>query len=290
MYSILSFAINRVNNAEFVSFFLNLKKAIDNAQSTNLGLDATMMSEFTTVLQKLTEQVRASTASQYTAAMDAAHSKRIQIFKRIIYKLKAVEVAEEQSDLIACKNQVETYLLGIYSLAVTKLPLQEITPIINGFCFDLRDKLTEDDLDALSVTADLSRLEQANADFITAYNNRADERAQTGNGVTLALRAQMNDIFLNICYTTQYLANSQAESNATKAAACQPFIEIVNQYLSDVKTRYNARMAALAAKKGEGDAAGGATDDTPADEDPAENPGGGNPADENPGGVHEVEV
>jgi len=292
MYSIFSFSVSRLNNAEFVSFFLNLKKAIDTAQSTNLGLDGTMMSEFTSVLQKLTEQVRSSTASQYTAAMDAAHSKRIQVFKRIIYKLRAVEVAEDQSDLLSCKTVVETYLLGIYSMAVSKLPLQEITPVINGFCYDLRDKLSEDDLDALSITSDLSRLEQANADFISAYNNRADERAQTGNGVTVALRAQMNDIFLNICYTTQYLANSQAESNATKAAACQPFIDVVNQYLQDAKTRYNARMAALK-KKGENVPSGDDTsaDDTPADENPGtENPGG-NPADENPGeGVHEVEV
>jgi len=228
--------------------------------------------------------------------MEAANSKRIQIFKRIVYKLKAVEVAEEQSDLLSCKAAVETYLLGTYSMAVTKLPLQEITPVINGFCFDLRDKLTEDDLDTLSVTADLSRLEQANADFISAYNSRTDERAQIGNGVTLALRAQMNDIFLNICYTTQYLANSQAESNATKAAACQPFIDVVNQYLADVKSRFNARMAALAAKKAEGtDTPAGGADDTPADEDPADvNPGGNdNPQsnpEANPGGVHEVEV
>jgi len=296
MYSIYSFSISRLNNAEFVGFFINLKKAIDTAQSTNLGLDATMMTEFNNVLQKLTEQVRASTASQYTASMDAANNKRIQVFKRIIYKLRAVEVAEEQSDLNACKAAVETYLLGSYSLSVTKLPLQEMTTVINGFCFDLRDKLSEEDLDTLSVTADLSRLEQANSEFITAYNNRADERATIGSAVTLNLRAQMNDIFLNICYTTQYLANSQAETNATKAAACQPFIDVVNQYLQDAKARYNARMNALK-KKGENVPSGNDSpaDDAPADENPADvNPGGNpaaNPGDENPGeGVHEVEV
>ena len=249
MYSINTFAVNRLNNAEFVGFFLNLNKAIDNVGAENIGLDESLMSIFGDLLTKLGEQVRASTASQYTQVMDQANSKRIQIFKRIVYKLKAVEVAEEHSDLLSCKAQVETYLLGAYGLSVTKLPLHELTTVINGFCYDLRDKLSEDDLDALGVTSDVSRLEQANQAFIQAYNSRADERASVGGALTQTLRQQMYDLYLNICYTTQYLANSQATANATKAKACQPFIEVVNEYLLDAKRRYNQRINALHAGK-----------------------------------------
>ena len=275
MYSIYQFSISRLNNAEFLSLFLSLNKAIDNVGAENLGLDETMMSEFGSVLGRLTEQVRSSSASQFTQAMDQANSKRVQIYKRIIYKLKAVEVAEENSDLLACKPQVETYILGSYGLSVTKLPLQEITPVINGFCYDLRDKLSEDDLDVLGATSDLSRLEQANQAFIEAYNNRAEERAQVGNGLTVALRQQMNDIFLNICYTTQYLANSQATSNAAKAKACQPFIEVVNQYLTEAKSRYNQRMAALK-RKNEGEDPEGTGDNGQSGNDGNQQTGGNN--------------
>ena len=252
MFSINSFAVNRLNNAEFVGFFLNLNHAIDQAGAERIGLDEGVMANFSDLLTKLGEQVRASSASQYTALMEQANSKRVQIFKRIIYKLKAVEVAEEHSDLLACKAQVETYLLGAYSLSVAKLPMQELTTVINGFCYDLRDKLSEDDLDAMGVTSDVSRLEQANAAFIEAYSNRVDERASIGNALTQTLRQQMYDLYLNICFTTQYLANSLAETNATKAKACQPFIEVVNEYLADAKSRYNQRMAALK-RKNEGD-------------------------------------
>ena len=108
-------------------------------------------------------------------------------------------------------------------------------------------------------------LEDANNEFIAAYAQRTAEKAEGNMGVTLRLRDEMYDIYLQMIYTVQYLANSTDEANAEKATACQAFIAHVNVLLSDAKKRLEQRLSGGDAE-GEGSNEGGnsssATDST----------------------------
>ena len=176
--------------------------------------------------------------------MVAANDKRCQIFKRINYHLKAVQLAEENTDLLACRDVVETQLLKPYPLGIVRLPYQELTTVLSGFIMDCKNKLDEDAIDVLGVMSDITALEMANNAFISAYNSRSAERSENA-GLTLELRKQMNDLYLGFTFHLQYIANSKLSTMADKAAAIQPFIAVLNANIADARRRYNQRINAL---------------------------------------------
>jgi len=313
MYSISTFSVNRLNNAEFVGFFINLANLIEKCEATKLGLDASLVTDFVAKKQQLVDQVRISAASEMTAKLNAANDKRIRMFKLVNYTLRKTEVDDRGGSMTALCEKVQTLILKVYTLAILRLPQQELTTVLSGLIYDLKNKFTEDDLDDLNVVTELANLETANQEFIATYSERAAQRAETTSSLTHMLRQEMVDLYMTIGFTIQYYANSTLEANATKDAACQEFIGVVNAMLSDAKYRFNQRMNALHATgedggadatDGSGNAGGGnATegevnaggDNTPAggnDPEGNDQPSGGDtPAgNDNPGGNTDPEI
>ena len=241
MYTINSFSISKLNNAEVTGFYINVQKAVSTSDQTKLGLTEVMPS-FNTTLQKLIDQVYTTTGSEFTAAMLEADVKRDQTFKRIRLRLQMVDVAEDNPAIKAVKDVVKAHLLAKYTSKVPQLPYQEESAILQGFLYDLDDKLGSDGMAALGITDDAAALEEANNTFISAYNARATERAEGDTGLTLKLRQEMYALYQQICYSVLFLANSTQTENAEKAAACQAFIAVLNVLLADAKKRYNQRI------------------------------------------------
>ena len=261
MFTINSFSISKLNNAEVTGFYINLQKAITTNDPTKLGL-IEVLPNFGTTLQKLIDQVYTTTGSEYTAAMLETDLKRDQTYKRIRLRLQMVEVAEDSAAIKAVKDVVKTHLLSKYTSKVPQLPYQEESAILQGFIFDLNDKLGDDGIAALGITEDLQALEDANNEFIAAYNSRATERAEGDTGLTLKLRQEMYALYQQICFITQYLANSTETANAEKATACQAFIGVLNVLLADAKKRYNQRISNGSGDEGEGEGGNTNPDDS----------------------------
>ena len=273
MYTINSFSISKLNNAEITAFFINLQRTMSSPE--NLGV-AAITGPFDTTLQKLIDQVYITAGSEHTASMQAADKKRDLIYKRIRLRLQLVDLSDDNATLSAIRDTVKTHLLDKYGAGVPQLPYQEETAILKGFLYDIGQKLTEDDQEALGISADVAALEQANNAFITAYNARSVARAEGDKGVTVRLRGEMCALYQQICFTTQYLANSTEEANATKATACQNFIGVLNVILEEAKRRYTQRLNGLGDDSMEGGEEGeGHTDSTDSGES-----NGGNSSDE----------
>ena len=259
MFTINTFSISKLNNAEFTGFMINLQKAITTADASKLGLSE-VMTPFGTTLEKLIDQVYTSTGSEFTAAMLEADVKRDQTYKRIRLRLQMVEVAEDNPSIKAVKDVVKTHLLAKYTSKVPQLPYQEESAILQGFLYDLNDKLGSNGINALGISDDMAALEDANDSFIAAYNQRATERAEGDTGLTVKLRQEMYALYQQVCFVTQYLANSTETANAEKATACQAFIAVLNVLLSDAKKRYNQRISnGSADEEGEGGEGGSNT-------------------------------
>jgi len=274
MFTINTFSISKLNNAEFTGFMINLQKAITTNDPTKLGL-VEVLPNFGTTLQKLIDQVYTTTGSEYTAAMLETDLKRDQTYKRIRLRLQMVEVAEDSAAIKAVKDVVKTHLLAKYTSKVPQLPYQEESAILQGFIFDLNDKLGDDGIAALGITEDLQALEDANNEFIAAYNSRATERAEGDTGLTLKLRQDMYALYQQICFITQYLANSTETANAEKATACQAFIAVLNVLLADAKKRYNQRISGGTGEEGEGGEGGNTNPDDTSDTIPDDQGGSG---------------
>ena len=273
MFTINSFSISKLNNAEVTGFYINLQKAITTNDPTKLGL-VEVLPNFGTTLQKLIDQVYTTTGSEYTAAMLETDLKRDQTYKRIRLRLQMVEVAEDSAAIKAVKDVVKTHLLAKYTSKVPQLPYQEESAILQGFIFDLNDKLGDDGIAALGITEDLQALEDANNEFIAAYNSRATERAEGDTGLTLKLRQEMYALYQQVCFITQYLANSTETANAEKATACQAFIGVLNVLLADAKRRYNQRISNGTGEE-EGEGGEGHTDSSDSTDDSGSGSGSG---------------
>lgn len=256
MFSINSnFSISRLNNAEITAFYINLQKAITTNDPTKLGVVG-ILPAFGSKLQELIDRVYVSQGSEFTAAMKAADDRRCLIFRRIRLRLQMVEVAEQNEALLAIQDVVRAHLLSKYVATVTSKAYQERTSILQGFLLDLNEKLGDSGIATLGLAEDITALEDANNEFIAAYAQRTAEKAEGNMGVTLRLRDEMYDIYLQMIYTVQYLANSTDEANAEKATACQAFIAHVNVLLSDAKKRLEQRLSG-GDTEGEGSNEGG---------------------------------
>jgi len=243
MFSINSnFSISRLNNAEITAFYINVQKAITTNDPTKLGVVG-ILPAFGSKLQELIDRVYVSQGSEFTAAMKAADDRRCLIFRRIRLRLQMVEVAEQNEALLAIQDVVRAHLLSKYVATVTSKAYQERTSILQGFILDLNEKLGDTGIATLGLAEDITALEDANNEFIAAYAQRTAEKAEGNMGVTLRLRDEMYDIYLQMIYTVQYLANSTDEANAEKATACQAFIAHVNVLLSDAKKRLEQRLS-----------------------------------------------
>ena len=252
MFSINSnFSISRLNNAEITAFYINVQKAITTNDPTKLGVIG-ILPAFGSKLQELIDRVYVSQGSEFTAAMKAADDRRCLIFRRIRLRLQMVEVAEQNEALLAIQDVVRTHLLSKYVATVTSKAYQERTSILQGFILDLNEKLGDTGIATLGLAEDITALEDANNEFIAAYAQRTAEKAEGNMGVTLRLRDEMYDIYLQMIYTVQYLANSTDEANAEKATACQAFIAHVNVLLSDAKKRLEQRLSNGDTEEGEG--------------------------------------
>ena len=237
-----NFSISRLNNPEITAFYINVQKAINTATPVSLGLEG-LYPAYNAKLQELIDRVYVSQGSEFTAAMKAADDRRCLIFRRIRLRLQMVEVAEQNEALLACQDVVRSQLLTKYVASVTSRAYQERTSILKGFVLDLNEKLDEDAIEALGLAADITSLEQANNEFIAAYAQRTAEKAEGNLGVTLRLRDEMFDLYLQLTCIVQYLANSTDTANAEKATACQTFIAHVNVLLSDAKKRLEQRLS-----------------------------------------------
>ena len=79
MFTINTFSISKLNNAEFTGFMINLQKAITTNDPTKLGL-IEVLPNFGTTLQKLIDQVYTTTGSEYTEEMQETDLKREQSY------------------------------------------------------------------------------------------------------------------------------------------------------------------------------------------------------------------
>ena len=237
MILVSSFSIQRLNNAEITGFLINVQKLISQSTASALGIDSTVNTAYNEALRQLVDQVYTTQGSLHTTAMQEADKKRDLIYKRIRLKLQAVEVAEEGSPLQKIADKVQTLLLARYGAGVPSKPYQEETAILQGFLFDLHDKLDDDDVELLGLEGDITRLEQANNAFIEAYQQRAAEKAEGDVARTLKLRAELTDLYAQVCVVVQFHANGTDE----QATSCQEFIRHLNVIVADAKYRLDHR-------------------------------------------------
>lgn len=255
MYQISNFPFYRMNNAEFLAFFVNLAKVLGEVSSTNIGLTEEQSKVFDDLLTRLTDQVYTTQGSEFTAKMQEADDRRSAIYKRILTKLGVVNYAESDRDLNAIKETVKTQFLSRYKMQVGSIAQQERTAIISGFIYDLKERLDEDAQETLGIYSDVIALEGATQAFVNCYHERNGERIVAEKGLTGVIRTQLTEFYNISTLFIQYTANQPPEGdNAAKVKDCILFVNQTNKLLDDARTRLNTRLKKEGLPSVEGDA------------------------------------
>ena len=260
MLTIFSFSLSRLNNAEFSGFCANLKKLINKLDPETLGLSESMVTGFNQKHLELVDRVYATTGSPTTAMMQEADERRGLLYKRIRLKLMTVEVAEKGSSLLAIKDVVVTHLLSKYGANVPSMAYQQETAVVEGFIFDLRNKLTDEQAEELGITNDIVALENANNAFADAYSQRVGERVADETAKTLRIRQELNEMIQLMFLHAQFYANSTEAAHKAHVEPCQQFVLYASELMSDAKKRLDARSKGGSVDEGDGTGGSGAGD------------------------------
>ena len=260
MVTFFQFSLARVNNQEFLGFMLNFQKLLLDGDRETLGVAAADFVAFNKKVQDLVDQVYSTGTLALTQAINAADQKRSQLYKKIRAKLKVCEYAEEGSALLGCKTVVMTELIAKYKADVAMMPMQEKTGVLHGFIYDLRQKLSESNIEALGIEDDITMLETANNDFMEKWDNRVTEKVAIAEVKTKLIREDLLELYNRICAVVVYNANnlSGEKDNDDTVQACKVLTDKANILLQEVKLRFDTRTK----KKGsaEDDPEGGDTE------------------------------
>ena len=235
--STLSFA--QLKNAEHVSFFNNVKVAIDKIGTTTLGITEAQMAPFCLALDTEQDIVNRAQSSIYTPEMKAMDEERDRLFRLIRLKLQACTLASPGSAAAKLASTVDRYLLAKYNNEVCTLPYQEESAVIAGFILDVNNFLGEEGIETLDIVRELASLESANRKFSDQYNERVTEKSGSSAELTKTLRGETEEQYHLLCAHLEYKANLDTTA---VGLSCGSLLGIINQLIADARYRLNVRL------------------------------------------------
>lgn len=242
MFTISSLAFSRLLNTEFVAYFIQFQKSLNEfnySGDTPIVTDS-VVTQFDNKLVELTDKVYAPRKKSYTVELANADAARCAIYRRLIYKLKGVLSPGSNTAILACAETVKAEILSGYDLSVLRLPYQERTAVIKGFLYDLTNKLDSSARMALVLQSDMDALDNANENFIAAYQTKLSTRYVDSSKTTLILRAEMIDIYTAVKALIEVAANDDTNANT---ASAQEFVDVANIHIAEVAVRLKARLS-----------------------------------------------
>lgn len=235
--NILSFG--QLKNAEHVSFFTNVKVAVEKIGISSLGIAEAQIASYKSACDEEQDIVNRSMASVYTPEMEAMDKERDRLFRLIRLKMQECGLATAGTESAKIANTVQRYLLDRYGNDVCTLPYQEESAVISGFILDINTFLGDEGIETLGIEREVASLESANTKFADQYNERVTEKSGTSSELTDRLRKATEEQYNLLCAHLEYKCNLDASE---VGEACASLVAIINQLIADARLRLNVRL------------------------------------------------
>lgn len=241
--TIIALQLALMKNAEHVQFHSNVRNIITTATPDKLGLSNDVFNPYRDAILAEQDIVNRALASIYTPQLEEANTKRVAIFRMIRYKLNAVNslTADAYPNVVKLQSKVQNALLNVYKASICNLAYQELSSTLAGFVLDCRELLTDEEVETLTIDADLDDLESANIKFGRLYQQRITERA-ADPVYTSDLRAATDLAYKRLVLHLNALANDPTAANKAKADAASEVVSSINQVIKEAKRLLNQRL------------------------------------------------
>lgn len=231
---LLSIALGRLNNAEYLNLMSRLQKLVETATPTAVGLTADEFDEFKDLVEQLQDRINYPTASDRTAHLTTLDKQRDSVLTFIfstINNSKKVPILE-----LSEAGNALTLIARPYT-SIQSDQDQVETVKIKGILKDLDTEEAKAHLATLNLTDAVAKLKEINDEYetVTAARARDKEAARMSTESGTNLRKRLDPIFEAIRQITL------AESIAKPTEVTAEFILGLNSAIREVNTLYNLR-------------------------------------------------
>lgn len=231
---LLSIALGRLNNAEYLNLMSRLQKLVETATPTAVGLTADEFDEFKDLVEQLQDRINYPTASDRTAHLTTLDKQRDSVLTFIfstINNSKKVPILE-----LSEAGNALTLIIRPYT-SIQSDQDQVETVKIKGILKDLDTEEAKAHLATLNLTDAVAKLKEINDEYetVTAARARDKEAARMSSDSGTNLRKRLDPIFEAIRQITL------AESIAKPTEVTAEFILGLNSAIREVNTLYNLR-------------------------------------------------
>lgn len=241
---LLSIALGRLNNAEYLNLMSRLQKLVETATPTAVGLTAEEFAEFKDLVEQLQDRINYPTASDRTAHLTTLDKQRDSVLTFIfatINNSKRVPILE-----LSEAGNALTLITRPYT-SIQSDQDQVETVKIKGILKDLDTEEAKAYLATLNLTDAVAKLKEINDEYetVTAARARDKEAARMSSDSGTTIRKKINPIFEAIRQITL------AESIAKPTEVTAEFILGLNSAIREVNTLYNLRTGKTQSDEGE---------------------------------------
>lgn len=228
MYKFNTFKFGSMTNAYHISTHHSLSELLTTYGDTQLGIAEALLTKYRGKMKELQNKVKQSTSSSNTELLRAADTERDQLFRYIRNVLSNLENSPTPA-LSETFPLVKAQILDIYPASLINEADNVQTALIRGFVEDIHRYLQEH-LAAYGITDALTKLGESNDRFQQLYLQRVVEQSNNDSGLTLKLRGEVDELFLQMEVILEYWANQEAtDENAANVTKAQEFIKVSNE-------------------------------------------------------------
>lgn len=262
MLKLSTFKHSSMTNAYHVSSHASFLNLLTNHGAADLGISATLLTDYQAAIEREQEAVKRAVASDKTPAIRLADETRDRLFRFIRNTLSNMENSPDAATAAAFAT-IKTKVLDLYPAGIVHEADNVQTAHVRGFIVDINEYLEPSLRDAIGISTALSLLADANETFQQRYLERIDELAAAPAAYTKECRTQVDALYRRIVTSLEYRAARTDATDETERTYCtraQAFIGIANELIARIwqAIRQGRSLAASGT-----DARPDATDPTP---------------------------
>ncbi|MBQ0056852.1 MAG: hypothetical protein KBT20_04260 [Bacteroidales bacterium] len=250
-------SITSFSNPYYVALSDSVATLIDQYGPENLGLSETFLTGYQGAIQALKDAVNKPRASSMTKEIHDADKQRDRLYRYIRTVLLNTRLSPD-AQVAALYPTIQSELLSIYPAKLCREAIHKEYAHIEGFVIDVNRVLSRH-MEKLGLTDAVSKLSQANRQFLESFNSRNAEKQFRLD--TTKLRKDVQGYFDRMKVTVNYFAqltDSTIEAEKDKCHSCQGMAIDVENVIKEYYTRAKAdAVGASGSGNGDGNGNGG---------------------------------
>ncbi len=250
----------KLSGTEYLNLMVRLKKLIEKATISEVGLTEAEFEEFTDYVNALQQRVNHNMSSALTDSLSQCNKNRNAVLSVLFFNVKnGIELPIPEQAKAA--KELDQLISPYYK--ITNIPDQQKTIKINGLLLDLSGEAAQANLTTMNLLVLTQKLEALNEEFSELTDERTKEVELYTPETIIELRKCIDPLYSAIT------AIAQSKNIIEPTDKSKEFITLLNATIKEINKLYNIRTGHQKKEDQETTIPGSDTD-KPSTEEPSE--------------------